>query len=668
MKKIIATLLFICVAISGMLMLSSCEKNEFTSMIPGLNATMDMIEELTHRHNIYLVEQVDPTCNEVGVKSYYACSGCDLIFSDEKGEMIIPSPDLIERLTHAYDDEYDADCNLCGEIREAKCRHDNKEILDAKDATCTENGNTAGERCKDCGEIITTQQVIEALGHTYDNDDDAICNVCNAARCLHTNTEAAGEETESTCSVHGLTAGVKCSECGEILEEQQQKPLKAHTEVADSEKAPGCANTGLTAGSHCSVCNQVIKAQQTVAAIGHTWNGVRCTVCGAVKFEAEDSEIVTDIDRLGAGMQPGKTPADTNYPSGDGYVYYLTDAGNATLTFTVNSSKAGKAVLSFCFGLSHQYNVSQLFTLTVNGEAVEYFDGVIIPKYDAAGKMQYFGWYEVEVADVNLAEGVNTIVLTRNEKGLNFDYIALRSTDGAVIGNADCATDGHNYGDWTVTTSPTQEAEGQMEAICAVCSDKKTATLPIVSAENGYTLISEGAACVWEYTYEGAKITVSIASAEATEKYTFVAGTESDPFTEANGGSTTAALKTEAGVGTYYGNASNKSFTYTFTVDVEKATGVTLIIRCAKRYGPYTHSDLFGSLTLNGSTEGVTYTGDTIEWGTDKAAWGDFKDYALATISLEEGYNTIEFTVITSCNVEAVIIESLIPVELAKDN
>ena len=665
MKRILATVLLMCVVVSSMAILSSCEKNEFTSMIPGLNATMDLIEELAHVHRLELVAQVDPTCNDAGTKSYYACKGCDVIFADENGEIVITSPDLIERLSHAYDDEYDADCNLCGDVRKAKCRHTNKVTLDAKTETCTETGLTAGEQCNDCGEILVAQQTIPSLGHIYDNDQDTTCGRCDNVRCLHISTEAAGEETESTCSVPGLTEGVKCSDCGEIIEEQQQKPLKDHTEVADEAKDPGCANTGLTAGSHCSVCNQAIKVQETIPANGHAWDGIRCTTCGAVKFEAEDSKIETDIDRLGAGMQSGKTPADTNYPSGDGYVYYLSDAGNATLTFVVNSSKEGKAVLSFCFGLSHRYTVAQLFTLTVNGAQVDYYESAIVPKYDEAGVKQYFGWYEVEVADVNLIEGQNTIVLTRNEKGLNFDYIALRSTDGAIIGDANCAVNGHTYGDWTVTTAPTYESAGQIKKVCSACSDTVAADIPVVSTENGYTLISEGAASVWEYTYEGTNITVSIESTSATvERYPFVAGTDTDPFISVNGGSTTSTLKTEDGVGTYYGNASNKSFTYTFKVNVEKATNVTLLIRCAKRYGPYTHSEIFGSLTLNGSTNGVTYTNDTIEWGTDKAAWGDFKDYALATLSLKKGTNTIEFTVITSCNVEAVIIESIIPVAL----
>ena len=667
MKRILATMLLVCVVVSGVVMLSSCEKNEFTSMIPGLNATIDKVQELTHVHKLELVDQVDPTCNDAGTKSYYACKGCDAIFADEKGEMVITAPDLIERLAHVYDDEYDADCNLCGAVRAAKCRHANTTVLASKTENCTETGLTAGEKCLDCNETIIAQEIIPALDHLYDNDTDTTCNRtgCGYERCLHTNTEAAGVATESTCSVQGLTAGVKCSDCGEILEAQEKLPLKNHTEISTDAVAAGCVKPGLTAGSHCSVCGEVITAQKNVPATGHSWSGISCSTCGAVKFEAENAAFVTDIERAGQGLQSNKTLEQANYPSGGGYVYYLSDPGNATLTFTIHSSKAGKAVLSFCMGLSGKYNASQLFTLTVNGKTCNYYETAILPHYADAGVAQYFGWYEVEVAEVDLIEGNNTLVLTRNTNGINFDYIGLRSLDGTIIGDANCAENGHTYGAWTVTTAPDYTTAGQITAICQACGARNIVDIPAVSAENGYTLVSEGTSSVWEYIYEGAKISIAIESEAVTsQKYSFVAGTDTDPFISANGGSTTSTLTVEDGIGTFYGNGTGKTFTYTLQVNVEKATSVTLLVRCAKRYGPYTHTDLFGSLTVNGSTDGITYTNDTIEWGTTKPAWGDFKDYALATISLEEGNNTIEFTVITSCNVEAVCIESVIPVYL----
>lgn len=678
MKRILATMLLICIVVSGVVMLSSCEKNEFTSMIPGLNATMDLVEELTHVHKLTLVEQVNPTCDEPGVKAYYTCKGCEVLFGDEKGEMVITSPDLIEKLAHAYDDEYDADCNLCGAVRTAKCRHSNTEALAAKAATCTEAGLTAGEKCLDCGETLIAQKTISALDHQYDNDTDTTCNRtgCGYERCLHVNTEPAGEETDSTCSVQGVTAGLKCSSCGEILEQQQKKPLADHTEVATDAVAPSCIKPGLTAGSKCSVCGETIKAQETVKAVGHVWNGASCTVCGTVKFEAENSTIVTNIDRLGAGMQSGKTPESTNYPSGDGYVYYLSDDGNATLAFTVNASKAGKAVLSFCMGLTkYEYTASKLFTLTVNDNACEYYSSAVFPTYDKAGVIIYFGWYEIEVAEIDLVEGNNTIVLTKNTNGMNFDYIAIRSLDGATIDNANCMADNHAYGDWTVTTAPTYEAAGEIQKICSACSDTQTATIPVVSAENGYTKVSSDAfSSVWEYTHDGEKLSFTVEDVKlSTYEFTIA---DNDPFDAANGGSVvkgTVEGSQEVGKNTNkYGTfwELNKGATFTLTVNVEKATDIAFVIKvCSTNGYSFDYSKAITSISSNNSSGSANAiivnsgTVDTVGWYTNTAS-----AIEIATISLAAGTNTITFTMGTetakTLNIAAIEITSPVEVKL----
>ena len=49
------------------------------------------------------------------------------------------------------------------------CEHTNKVAIgEAKDATCTEAGITAGLKCADCGETITAQETISANGHDFD--------------------------------------------------------------------------------------------------------------------------------------------------------------------------------------------------------------------------------------------------------------------------------------------------------------------------------------------------------------------------------------------------------------------------------------------------------------------------------------------------------------------
>jgi len=58
------------------------------------------------------------------------------------------------------------------------CQHTNKVAIgEAADATCTEPGITAGEKCADCGEVITAQEELPATGHNY---VDGACSVCGA--------------------------------------------------------------------------------------------------------------------------------------------------------------------------------------------------------------------------------------------------------------------------------------------------------------------------------------------------------------------------------------------------------------------------------------------------------------------------------------------------------
>ncbi len=56
-----------------------------------------------------------------------------------------------------------------------------EETIPGKAPTCTESGLTDGVKCSACGEVIKEQEVIPASGHSYGNDD--VCDICgNASR------------------------------------------------------------------------------------------------------------------------------------------------------------------------------------------------------------------------------------------------------------------------------------------------------------------------------------------------------------------------------------------------------------------------------------------------------------------------------------------------------
>ena len=83
------------------------------------------------------------------------------------------------------------------------CHHENTEVLPAVEATCTMTGLTEGLKCADCGEILTAQEVVDALGHT----------------------EQIVPGVEPTFDDTGLTEGRACSVCGTVLVLQEEIPV-----------------------------------------------------------------------------------------------------------------------------------------------------------------------------------------------------------------------------------------------------------------------------------------------------------------------------------------------------------------------------------------------------------------------------------------------------------
>ena len=172
---------------------------------------------------------------------------------------------------------------------EHRCGHFT-EVINKKDATCTEDGYTGDTVCAICGKKITKGEVIPAKGHT----------------------EVIDPAVEPTCTEPGKTEGKHCSVCNEVLVAQEVIPATGHTEKTVVGKPATCTETGLTDGISCSVCGTVIKAQEEIPAKGHSWNegeittaptcenaGVRtytCTVCNATKTEAIDATGHTPIE------------------------------------------------------------------------------------------------------------------------------------------------------------------------------------------------------------------------------------------------------------------------------------------------------------------------------------------------------------------------------------
>ena len=142
---------------------------------------------------------------------------------------------------HSYVDKYDADCDACGFERIPACAHLNTITISGKPATCTADGLSNGVKCVKCGEVIVEQIVIEALGHT-----DGVWYT----------------DKYATCTVEGLRHQ-ECAVCHEKIGEDKIKPL-GHTEgswIVDEEAT--CTGNGRR-HNNCTVCGDIAK-EETIA-------------------------------------------------------------------------------------------------------------------------------------------------------------------------------------------------------------------------------------------------------------------------------------------------------------------------------------------------------------------------------------------------------------------
>jgi len=93
---------------------------------------------------------------------------------------------------HEWTADCDTTCDLCGEERVGT----HTDITDdaAVAPTCTETGLTAGSHCAACGNVIVKQNIVPALGHTWD-----------AGEVLTAPTEFENGEKKYTCTACGDT-------------------------------------------------------------------------------------------------------------------------------------------------------------------------------------------------------------------------------------------------------------------------------------------------------------------------------------------------------------------------------------------------------------------------------------------------------------------------------
>ena len=108
---------------------------------------------------------------------------------------------------------------------------------------------------------------------------------------FHTHTPAAAVEENrinATCVSDGsYDEVVYCSECGEELSRVERLlEMSDHTEAVVPEKASTCTEEGLSEGLACSECGEILLAQIPLPLDSHTYDSetdADCNVCGHIR-------------------------------------------------------------------------------------------------------------------------------------------------------------------------------------------------------------------------------------------------------------------------------------------------------------------------------------------------------------------------------------------------
>ena len=297
--------------------------NKYFSDENGTNGIALADTVIKAHHTLTKTDAKEPTCTEDGNNEYYTCSACGKIFKDAEGtqettvenEILAASGHTITKTeakaatcTEDGNNEYYT-CSACGkafkdadgktettvEAEKIAATGHTMTKTEAKDATCTEDGNVAYWYCSVCNKYFSDEN-----GTAEITLDDTVI------KAHHTMTKT--DAKEPTCTAEGNNAYYTCAVCGKVFKDEAGTQLttvaaetlkkKDHTPVVDAAVAATCQKTGLTEGSHCSVCNEVLVAQKVVDKIPHTvvvdaaveptysstglTEGKHCSVCNEV--------------------------------------------------------------------------------------------------------------------------------------------------------------------------------------------------------------------------------------------------------------------------------------------------------------------------------------------------------------------------------------------------
>lgn len=356
---------------------SACQK-EKTEKIP---ATGHLHTEIRNKK--------EATCKEDGYTGDVYCKDCGEKLSDGK---ILPKKD------HDYEVKEHKDatctkagytlfiCKNCGDEKREEipaAGHLHTEVRNVKEATCTKAGYTGDTYCKDCGEKISSGEVIAKLAHTWDEGNITkeadcketgvmtyTCHKCGATKTEDIpRTEHTWDEGEVTTAPTCTKPGVRtytCSVCKATRTEVIKATGHLYTEIRNKKDA-SCTENGYTGDTYCKDCGALLKKGETVDVLGHQWKETK----RAEPSYTEDGQIIYTCNRC--GEQKAETLEKLAYPKAGtkytvaGCQYKVTKAG-AEVSLIKTNKKAKRVTIPAVIKVNGvTYKVTSIGAKAFNG-------------------------------------------------------------------------------------------------------------------------------------------------------------------------------------------------------------------------------------------------------------------------------------------------------------
>ena len=311
--------------------------------------------------NVEVKNSNKPSCTEEGYTGDTYCKGCGTKLSSgktiAKTEHTWDSGKITKAATCTESGTKTYTCTSCNTTKTeeipATGNHQNTELRNVKEATCTEEGYTGDTYCKDCGTKLSSGKTIAKTDHTWDagkitkaatckesGTKTYTCTSCNTTKTEeipatrnHQNTELRNVK-EATCAQEGYTGDTYCKDCGTKLSSGKTIAKTDHTwDAGKIAKAATCKEPG-TKTYTCTSCNTT-KTEEIPATGNHQNTELRNVKEATCAQEGYTGDIY--CKDCGTKLSSGKTIAKTEHTWDAGKVTKAatcTESGTKTYTCT----------------------------------------------------------------------------------------------------------------------------------------------------------------------------------------------------------------------------------------------------------------------------------------------------------------------------------------------